>query len=435
MSVSDADKPEIPSDEQLAAMSRDELVKLGTNLDGVEIVYREPRWPVEGTKAEKRAERLVALWFALGGVFGLALLGVFLFWPWEYKPFGDPGNALYNLATPLYGLTLGLSVLSLGIGAVLYTKKFIPQEISIQDRHDGPGSAEVDRKTIVAQLQDTLDTSTLPRRKMIVRALGFGVGAMGAGTAVAFIGGMIKNPWAKVVPTANGKQPVLLTSGWTPRYHGETIYLGRAVGSSSNVLLKIRPEDIDAGGMETVFPWRESDGDGTTVESHEKLSHIQMGIRNPVMLIRVRPTDMPKVVKRKGQENFNYGDLFAYTKICSHLGCPTSLFEQQTYRILCPCHQSQFDALPFAKPIFGLPLVRWHSCPSPSTRTDTSSPTATSLNPSDPHSGSANHERHSPKALARSQTSRGDGFAVSPRRRYEAADQQGLPDPLVVHAR
>lgn len=353
MSVSDADKPEIPSDEQLASMSRDELVKLGTNLDGVEIVYREPRWPVEGTKAEKRAERQIALWFALGGVFGLALLGVFLFWPWEYKPLGDPGNAVYNLATPLYGLTLGLSVLSLGIGAVLYTKKFIPQEISIQDRHDGPGSSEVDRKTIVAQLQDTLDTSTLPRRKMIIRALGFGVGAMGAGATVALIGGIIKNPWARVVPTANGKQPVLLTSGWTPRYKGETIYLGRAVGSSSNVLLKIRPEDIDAGGMETVFPWRESDGDGTTVESHEKLSHIQMGVRNPVMIIRVRPVDMPKVIKRKGQESFNYGDLFAYTKICSHLGCPTSLFEQQTYRILCPCHQSQFDALHFAKPIFG----------------------------------------------------------------------------------
>ncbi|MUM18615.1 ubiquinol-cytochrome c reductase iron-sulfur subunit [Mycobacterium sp. CBMA271] len=349
MSAEQTDKP---TDEQLAAMSRDELVKLGTNLDGVEIVYREPRWPVEGTKAEKRAERLIAMWFALGGVFGLALLGVFLFWPWEYKPFGDPGNAAYNLATPLYGLTLGLSVLSLGIGAVLYTKKFIPQEISIQDRHDG-GSSEVDRKTIVAQLQDTLDTSTLPRRKMIVRALGFGVGAMGAGATVALIGGIIKNPWARVVPTANGKQPVLLTSGWTPRYKGETVYLGRAVGSSANILLKVRPEDIDAGGMETVFPWRESDGDGTTVESHEKLSHIQMGVRNPVMIIRVRPNDMSKVVKRQGQESFNYGDLFAYTKICSHLGCPTSLFEQQSYRILCPCHQSQFDALHFAKPIFG----------------------------------------------------------------------------------
>jgi ubiquinol-cytochrome c reductase iron-sulfur subunit len=59
------------------------------------------------------------------------------------------------------------------------------------------------------------------------------------------------------------------------------------------------------------------------------------------------------VVKRKGQESFNFGELFAYTKVCSHLGCPASLYEQQDYRILCPCHQSQFDALHYAKPIFG----------------------------------------------------------------------------------
>ena len=78
-----------------------------------------------------------------------------------------------------------------------------------------------------------------------------------------------------------------------------------------------------------------------------------MGVRNPVMLIRIKPVDMTRVVKRKGQESFNFGELFAYTKVCSHLGCPSSLYEQQTYRILCPCHQSQFDALHFARPIFG----------------------------------------------------------------------------------
>ena len=78
-----------------------------------------------------------------------------------------------------------------------------------------------------------------------------------------------------------------------------------------------------------------------------------MGVRNPVMLIRIKPEDMHRVVYRKGQETFNFGELFAYTKVCSHLGCPSSLYEQQTYRILCPCHQSQFDALHFAKPIFG----------------------------------------------------------------------------------
>ena len=48
-----------PSDEQLAAMSREELLELGGKLDGVDIILKEPRWPVEGTKAEKRAERLV----------------------------------------------------------------------------------------------------------------------------------------------------------------------------------------------------------------------------------------------------------------------------------------------------------------------------------------------------------------------------------------
>ena len=71
---------------------------------------------------------------------------IFLFWPWEYKATDEPGHLWYNLATPLYGLTFGLSILAIGIGAVLYQKKFIPEEISIQDRHDGR-SPEIQRKT------------------------------------------------------------------------------------------------------------------------------------------------------------------------------------------------------------------------------------------------------------------------------------------------
>jgi ubiquinol-cytochrome c reductase iron-sulfur subunit len=349
------DSPKVPDDKDLNKLSRDELVRLGTELDGVEIVYREPRWPIPGTRAEKRAERTVAFWLLLGGFSGLALLVIFLFWPWEYKPLGQPGNFLYNLTTPLYGVTFGLSVLSIGIGAVLFQKRFIPEEIAIQDRHDGP-SSEVDRKTIVAELQDTLDTSTLPRRRLIKMSLGVALGAFGLGTAIAFIGGLIKNPWKPVVPSASGKKAVLWTSGWTPRFKGETIYLARSLSGgvpAPGSLQKIRPQDIDAGGLETVFPWRESDGNGDTIDSHEKISEIYMGVRNPVMLIRIKPNDMPKVIKRQGQESFNFGELFAYTKVCSHLGCPASLYEQQTYRLLCPCHQSQFDLLHFAKPIFG----------------------------------------------------------------------------------
>ncbi|HEX7322347.1 MAG TPA: ubiquinol-cytochrome c reductase iron-sulfur subunit [Mycobacterium sp.] len=345
--------PEQPDEAALAAMSREELVALGGRLDGVETVHKEPRWPVEGTRAEKRSERQVALWFLLGGGFGIALLLIFLFWPWRYTPEGSPGNELVAWATPLYGLTFGMSVLAIGVGAVMFVKKFMPEEISIQQRHDG-SSSELDRKTVAANLTDAFEGSTLRRRKLLGLSLGVGFGAFGLGSLVAAVGGLINNPWKPVVQTAEGKKALLWTSGWTPRYPGETIYLARATGqSASTPFVKMRPEDLDAGGMETVFPWRESDGDGSTAESHEKLNEIMMGVRNPVMLIRIRPADMPKVVKRKGQESFNFGDFFAYTKICSHLGCPSSLFEQQTYRILCPCHQSQFDALHFGKPVFG----------------------------------------------------------------------------------
>jgi ubiquinol-cytochrome c reductase iron-sulfur subunit len=345
--------PGQPSDAELASMSREQLVELGGKMDGVDTVFREERWPVPGTKAEKRAERSVAYWLLLGGFSGLALLLIFLFWPWEYQPMGSAGEIWYQLATPLYGLTFGLSILAIGIGAVLYQKKFIPEEISIQERHDGR-SPELHRKTIAANLTDALETSTLKRRKVVGLSLGIGLGAFGLGTLVAFIGGLIKNPWKPVVPTADGMKAVLWTSGWTPRFKGETIFMARATGlPGESPFVKMRPEDIDAGGMETVFPWREADGDGTTVESHERLSEIAMGVRNPVMLIRIKPVDMLRVVKRKGQESFNFGELFAFTKVCSHLGCPSSLYEQQTYRILCPCHQSQFDALHFARPIFG----------------------------------------------------------------------------------
>ncbi|MGL4307252.1 MAG: cytochrome bc1 complex Rieske iron-sulfur subunit [Mycobacteriaceae bacterium] len=330
--------------EELAAMSPEELVTLGTNLDGVNVAFRHNRWGVEGTKAEKRAERLVAFWFVLAGLSALAFVGIYLFWPWQYKGNGEEGNFLYTLTTPLYGLTMGLSILSIGIAAVLFTKKFIPEEISIQDRHDG-GSSEVDQKTIVAELNDSLQTSTLPRRKLIKGSIGFGAAAAGV-MAVMPLGGLIKNPWAK------GDDSELWTSGWTPNYPGETIYLRRYTGRPHDLVL-VKPDDLDAGAMETVFPYRRSEGDGSTGESEHLLAKAIKGIRNPVMLIRLRPEDSAKAIKRKGQESFNYGDYYAYTKVCSHLGCPTSLYEQQTNRILCPCHQSQFDALEYGKPVFG----------------------------------------------------------------------------------
>ncbi|MDO3649961.1 cytochrome bc1 complex Rieske iron-sulfur subunit [Nocardia mangyaensis] len=329
-----------PTEDELDAMSRDELVELGTARDDVEVVYRGQRWPVEGTRAEKRAERQVTFWFAISGLAAAALVGVFLFWPWEWKGNGQDGHGAYSLFTPLIGLSFGISVLVIGVAMVLIRKKFIPAEISIQQRHDGP-SEQVERRTLAAELQDALDTSTLGRRKMMLGTAGAGVGVLGVGALLVFVGGMIKNPWAK------GDKSPLWVSGWTPDYPGETIYLRRDTGRPEDIVL-VRPEDLDAGAMETVFPWKEK----WRGDSYETLQSLR-GIRNSVMLIRLRTADAEKAIKRKGQESFNYGDYFAYSKICTHLGCPTSLFEQQTNRILCPCHQSQFLATEWGKPIFG----------------------------------------------------------------------------------
>jgi ubiquinol-cytochrome c reductase iron-sulfur subunit len=256
----------------------------------------------------------------------------------------------YIFNTPLLGLTFGFSILAIGVGAIQFTKKFIPEEISVQDRHDG-GSTEVDKKTAVAMLDNSLATSTIGRRKVIIGAGLFGLGTFAVTGLVALLGGIIKNPWAL------GKDAPLWNTGWSPIYNSpeapnETVFLRRDTGNPMQVVL-VRPEDLDAGAMETVFPWRVSDGVGETEESRHKLLEGLRYVSNPVMLIRLRPSDAARAIKRKNQESFNYGDYFAYTKVCSHLGCPTSLFEQQTNRILCPCHQSQFDALEYGKPIFG----------------------------------------------------------------------------------
>ena len=71
------------------------------------------------------------------------------------------------------------------------------------------------------------------------------------------------------------------------------------------------------------------------------------------MLIRLRPEQLAELKIPAGQEDFGYGDYVAYSKICTHAGCPVSLYEQETSRILCPCHQSQFLVTQGAKPVFG----------------------------------------------------------------------------------
>ncbi|MDO4762430.1 MAG: ubiquinol-cytochrome c reductase iron-sulfur subunit [Corynebacterium sp.] len=359
------------TDKELNSMSNEELARLGTQLDDVTVAYRKERFPIANDPAEQRAARAVGVWFAIGIIAAIGFLAVYLAWPWHYKGHGDDGLWMYTLYTPLLGLTAGLAILSLGIGVVLYVKTIIPEEIAVQRRHDGP-SEEVDRRTIVALLNDSWETSTLGRRKVLQGLMGLG-GVLAGLVVIAPLGGMVKNPWkaGKLGIQGDG---TLWTSGWTLANEGVKLYLGRDTGALAvkhassagehyttqgvTRLVRMRPEDLSAAAMETVFPLpADAVNDGDKYDPHAEVYETHMhsihGPRNAVMLIRLRSSDAAKVIERVGQEEFHYGDYYAYSKICTHIGCPTSLYEAQTNRILCPCHQSQFDALHYGKPVFG----------------------------------------------------------------------------------
>ncbi|MGH3847911.1 MAG: menaquinol-cytochrome C reductase, partial [Pseudonocardiaceae bacterium] len=191
-----AGQQQSPSDADLSTSSREELVRLGSSLDGVTIEHREDPFPVPGTRAEKRTERKVALWFLIAALAGLGFLAAYLFLPFEYAPPGSPGNRhlLYQLYTPIIGVLFGLTVFAIGAGTITYAKDLLPHETAVQKRHIG-GSAEVDRLTTTAILADSAATSHIARRSMIKRAAALGGGVFGIGLGVFALGGLVRDPW------------------------------------------------------------------------------------------------------------------------------------------------------------------------------------------------------------------------------------------------
>src|SRR5207244_5347162 len=71
----------------------------------------------------------------------------------------------------------------------------------------------------------------------------------------------------------------------------------------------------------------------------------------PTLLIRTRADQQLK--PRAGREDWTVGGIVAYSKLCTHVGCPVGLYQAKEGLLLCPCHQSTFDVLDGARPVFG----------------------------------------------------------------------------------
>jgi ubiquinol-cytochrome c reductase iron-sulfur subunit len=61
----------------------------------------------------------------------------------------------------------------------------------------------------------------------------------------------------------------------------------------------------------------------------------------------------PEELRSTQGEGWDYQGIVAFSKVCTHVGCPIALYEHRTHHLLCPCHQSTFDLADSANVVFG----------------------------------------------------------------------------------
>jgi menaquinol-cytochrome c reductase iron-sulfur subunit precursor len=100
---------------------------------------------------------------------------------------------------------------------------------------------------------------------------------------------------------------------------------------------------VTNGSVFHVIPHRLGELEGEEEFLNEKAKAV-------VLLVRMDPSEM---TISPGREDWSYHGIIAFSKVCTHVGCPVALYEQNTKHLLCPCHQSTFDLANEARVIFG----------------------------------------------------------------------------------
>jgi ubiquinol-cytochrome c reductase iron-sulfur subunit len=266
-------------------------------------------------KAAKRAERQVA------SLFTLSVAGTVLTLVAYFAVQLDPslGYVEYfkqlRLSNLLLGLGLFLALFSIGVGAVHWAKTLMPDDERIEYRHLLRGTDQ-DRADAVRILSEGGAESGLGRRKLIRNSL---LGALGLAPLPAVVLLRDLGP----LPGDN-----LSTTMW-----------------KAGTKLTLDPEgtplkasDVTLGSVVHIMP------EGV----NQMPDKLEERAKAAVLVVRI-PEEMLDDKSKPGA----YHGIVAYSKICTHMGCPVALYEQQTHHLLCPCHQSTFDLTKDCKVIFG----------------------------------------------------------------------------------
>ncbi len=270
-------------------------------------------------KKEKRAETVVYSLFYLSIVGSLGAVLAYMFFPIESGELID-----IRMHTMFVGIGMALALLAVGIGAVHWGKALMHDQEAIDERHPVQSDDEV-RKEAVEIFEIADKESGFSRRTLVRNSL------IGALIAFPLPGITLLRSLA---PQDQDPVTLLKHTMWD-----KGIRLARDTGGSS-VGGAIKAADVTIGSVFHVIP--ENLGEATHPLS-EKAKAV-------VLLIRMDPDDLIESEERK---DWSYNGIVAYSKVCTHVGCPVALNEQHTHHLLCPCHQSQFDVSDHARVIFG----------------------------------------------------------------------------------
>ncbi|MEY4451631.1 MAG: hypothetical protein RLZZ380_752 [Actinomycetota bacterium] len=275
--------------------------------------HRE-RMTDKSVKHEKAAARQVAAFFIASIVGSIYSIYAYFAFPLTEELGTVRNNTLF------LGLGITLGLLGIGIGAVHWAKTLMPDAEVSEARHQTRGTEDVRARAIeIIKLAE--NESGFTRRKLIRRSL-YGALALFPIPAIFFFGDMNPN---------KDPQELLRHTMWKK---------GTRLTKDPNGL-PIKASDVTIGSVFHVIP------EGLTELHHGKLEE---KAKAAVLLVRLDPADLKESAERK---SWSYDGIVAYSKICTHVGCPVALYEQHTHHLLCPCHQSTFDVTDECKVVFG----------------------------------------------------------------------------------
>ncbi|MDR3081636.1 MAG: Rieske (2Fe-2S) protein [Streptomyces sp.] len=267
-------------------------------------------------RAAKRSERTVALLFTLSMLATIAFIVAYVAIPTDKSIYVFPIGHISALNFTL-GLTLGVALFAIGAGAVHWARTLMSDVEVADERHPIEASPEVKAK-VLADFRDGAKESAIGRRKLIRNTM-FGALALVPLSGVMLLGGLGPAPGTKLRHTAWRKGKLLV---------------------NMNTNQPMRPSDVAVGSLTFAKP--------EGLEEHDEDFQSEIA-KAALMLVRLEPVD----IKDKKELEWSHEGIVAYSKICTHVGCPISLYEQQTHHVLCPCHQSTFDLSDGARVIFG----------------------------------------------------------------------------------